>query len=109
MSEPTAVLPSKGVPLAAVVYVVRFDPKGRPLRTSAFHIETSGATHLDGCASTALEPLLTATRCSMKAVVGQTMQEALSEHQTRGLLGPEATCAKQPATSEPLPAAGEIF
>lgn len=99
---------SKGVPLAAVVYVVRFDAKGQPLTVASICMEHSGATRLEGGAAQALEPLLAATRCSMKETVGLTMLEAFNEHEGRDLAGPAAAWA-EPPTPETLPAAGEIF
>lgn len=109
---------SKSVPLAAVVYVVRFDGKGRALKEVAFHIEASGATHVDGNAPGALEALLAATRCSMKVTIGQDMLTAIRERNARDLIGPgaegEGTLNAEGSTlniewPERLPAAGEVF
>lgn len=100
---------NKGVPLAAVVYVVRFDGKGRALKEAGFHIEQSGQVHLDGSAAASLEALLAASRCCMKETVGLSMREVFNEHVAEELTGPgawEEAAALEPL---PLPAAGEIF
>lgn len=100
---------SKGVPLGAVVYVVRFDARGRPLREVAFHVEVSGTVHVDGSAAGSLEALLLATRESMRVTVGQDMLSAIREREGRDLagLGDLSRLETGAPSGEVLPAAGE--
>lgn len=98
---------SKGVPLAAVVYVVRFDAQGRPLKdVGGIHIEHSGRTHVHCNAPAALEPLLAATRGCMKLTVGLSMLEVFAEREAGTLLDTPLTEETTEGRSV-LPHAGE--
>lgn len=69
---------NKTIPIAAVVYVVRFRD-GEPVLTGTVHIDQASKITFTGDAGAALEPLLRATYKTTSKLMTQTMEERAAE------------------------------
>lgn len=69
----------KKIPIAAVVYVVRFSPQGEPEHVASVHIDQASQVSFTGDAGRAMEPLLRATYRATSRLMKETMEETMEE------------------------------